>query len=75
MIGLIAFLQALPEFLKLMNRMGDLLDRFVKWSHDNNVSGWIDSLEQSINKLEQAKTPEDKLNAAHDLVGLIRGVS
>lgn len=70
--GILALIQALPELFKLLNRLGDVVDRFMKWSGQNNLNGWIDNLETSIDALEKADTPQKKLDAAQQLVGSIR---
>jgi hypothetical protein len=73
--GILALIQALPELFKLLNRLGDVVERFMKWSSQNNLHGWIDQLEASIDKLEKAETPKQKLDAAESLVGAIRKLS
>jgi hypothetical protein len=70
--GIFALIQALPELFKLLNRLGDVVDRFMKWSDKNKFNEWIDNLEASIVKLDKAKTPEEKLDAAQSLVDSIR---
>lgn len=72
--GIITLIQALPALIELLNRLGLLVDRMVKYSNQNNLNGWIDSLEKAVDKLEQAKSSEEKLGAAQDLVGIIRGL-
>lgn len=74
MTGLLAILQALPEMFKLLNYLGTVVDRFMKWSHDNNLEKWISDLEASVDQLEKAKTPEEKLGAAHSIVSNIRNL-
>lgn len=71
-LSLLALIQALPEFLKLLNRLGDVVERFSAWAKENNLNAWIDDLEATIDQLEKAKTPDEKLDAAHSLVGAIR---
>lgn len=67
MTGFIAFLQALPRLLWLMERIG-------QWVIDRNLNSWLDQVEQTIDSLEKAQTPEEKRKVARDLVGLIRSV-
>jgi len=70
--GIFTLIAALPELFKLLNRLGDVVDRFMKWSGQNNINGWIDDLEATIDKLETAQTPKQKLDAAQSLVDSIR---
>lgn len=74
MTGLIAILQALPEMFKLLNYLGTVVDRFMKWSHDNNLEKWISDLEKSVDDLEKADSPEKKLSAAQGIVGVIKNL-
>lgn len=74
MSGIIAFFQALPAILTLISRLGNVLDALNKAAEQNNLNGWIDSLEQAVKKLEQAKTSQEKLDAAQFLVGAIRSI-
>lgn len=70
--GIFALIQALPEILKLLNRLGEVVDRFMKWSDQIGLNSWIDNLEATIDKLEKADTPQKKLDAAEQLVDTIR---
>ncbi len=70
--GIVALITALPELFKLLNRLGDVVDRFMKWSQQNNLNGWINDLEASIDQLEKADTVEKKLEAAKSLADAIR---
>ncbi len=72
--GILALLQSLPEILKLLNRLGDLTDRFLKWSNANNLNGWINNLEAHIDALEKAKTQDEKFAAAAGLASSIRNL-
>ncbi len=72
--GIFALIQALPELFKLLNRLGDVVGRFMTWSKDHNLEKWISDLEASIDKLENANTPEEKLDAAQSIVGNIRNL-
>ncbi len=72
--GIFALIQALPELFKLLNRLGDVVDKFMKWTHEHELEKWISDLEASIDKLENAKTPSEKLGAAQSIVGSIRNL-
>lgn len=74
MPAIFAFLNALPALISLIGRLADLFNRLLKWSHENGVEAWITNLEASIDKLERAKTAEEKLDAAQSLVSSIRNV-
>lgn len=65
MMGIIAFLQCLPKLIDLMTRIGN-------WMIANNIKDWINDLEVTVDKLEKAQTPEEKLGAAHGIVDSIR---
>ena len=65
--GILAFLQALPRILALMEQVG-------KWITANNFNGFMDNLEKRINELEAADTNEKKLEAAKKLADLIRNI-
>jgi hypothetical protein len=71
---MIALIQALPEFLRLMNLLGGVMEKFVKWTKDTGFEQWILNLEAKVDNLERAQTTDEKLNAARDLVGIIRGI-
>lgn len=72
--GFLALIQALPELFTLLNRLGNVVDRFMKWSAANGLEKWITDLEASIDKLEKAQSPAEKLDAAQSLVGSIRNL-
>ncbi len=72
--GIIALITALPELFKLLNRLGNVVERFMKYSEQNNINKWITDLEDSIDKLEKASTPEEKLDAAQSIVSAVRNL-
>ena len=67
MSGIIAFLQALPRILALMERIG-------QWIEDKKLNAWIDDLESTIDLLENAKGASEKREAARGLVRLVRNL-
>lgn len=72
--GIIAFFNAIPAIVELISRMGNLFDSLLKYAEQNNLNGWIDNVEKQIDALKNAKTQEDKLAAAQNLVSTIRGL-
>lgn len=72
--GIFALIQALPELFKLLNSLGSVVDRLMKWAHEHELEKWISDLEASIDKLEKAKTSEEKVGAAQSIVGSIRNI-
>ena len=65
MAALAGLLAALPKLIDLVLRLFDLFKR-------QDFQQWIAELETSINKLEGAKTVEEKRDAAKSLVRVIR---
>ena len=65
--GILAFLISLPKVLTIMDRVGRLI-------LDHDLNKWLDDLERTIDTLEQAKTPDEKLNAAKKLALSIRSL-
>jgi folylpolyglutamate synthase/dihydropteroate synthase len=63
--GLVAFVQALPRVLALLGQIGNYLKQ-------KQVQQFLDHLEKSIDEVEAAHTPEEKQNAAKNLVRAIR---
>jgi len=63
--GLIAFFQILPKLFTVMSQLGH-------WIKQKQVQSWLDNLEKSFEQVENAKTPEEKQNAAQALVRAIR---
>jgi len=72
--GIIAILKALPEFLKILGQVGNLITKLVEVSKKNDINKWLNDLEASIDQLDKAKTAEDKLKSARDLAKLIQGM-
>lgn len=67
MTGLAAFIQALPEFIQLLNRLMSALTKLVMITQTHDFNVWISQLENSIDQLEKAVTAKDKQNAALSL--------
>ena len=65
MAALAGLLAALPKLVDLVLRLLDLFKR-------QDFQEWVAELETSINKLEGAKTVEEKRDAAKGLVRVIR---
>ena len=67
MAGVIAFLQALPQLIDLMNRLGT-------WMIKNDLIKWMSDLEVQIDKLEKAQTENEKLAAAQGVLNSMRTI-
>lgn len=65
--GVVAFFQALPRILALFAQLGNYLKQ-------KQVQQFLDRLEQTIDAVETAKTPEEKQDAARNLVKTIRSL-
>lgn len=65
MSAIAGFFSALPKIL-------DLVSRLVSFVQRKDFQQWISELETTINKLEKAKTVEEKTDAARSLVRVIR---
>ncbi len=74
MAGITALFTALPALIALLSRLGLLLERFIAYTHQNNLNAWITDLEKTVDDLEKSKTAEEKLNVAKKLADLIRGI-
>jgi hypothetical protein len=72
--GVVAFFKALPELLSLLSRLGALLDSIIKYAHQNDINGWLDKVEKNVDGLKNAKTREEKLTAAQNIVDIVRGI-
>ncbi len=62
--GIKSFLQALPELLKLVNRIGNAIDIAKK-------NGLWKEIEETAELTENAKTQTDRITAARRIVGII----
>lgn len=63
--SVLAFFQALPQLIQLVTRVG-------AWVKRQETQKWLADLEHTMEKVEGAKTVEEKQNAARDLVRIIR---
>jgi hypothetical protein len=62
--GIKSFLVALPELLKLVNRIGNAIDKAKK----NNL--WKD-IEETLDATEKASTPQERVAAARRITNII----
>lgn len=67
MQGILAFLAAIPKLIDLISRIGEMWQK-------SKADEWLNSLEQSIDKLEAAKTTEEKKDASKALASVIRNI-
>jgi hypothetical protein len=74
MPGIMAFFTALPQLLAMLDRIGSLTERLLKYTQEKNLEKWISELEGNIDALEKAKTPEEILASASALAGSIRRI-
>ena len=67
-----ALVAALPALIELSNRLASLVERAAKVVESNGLEKWISRLEGSMDALENAKTPAEKIAAGRSLVDSIR---
>jgi hypothetical protein len=72
--GVVAFFKALPELIALLSRLGALLESLLAYAHQNDINGFLDNVEKNVDGLKNAKTKNEKLNAAQNLVDLVRNI-
>lgn len=65
-------IEGISALIQIVNRVIPLIEKLGKYIKEKNVEKWIDNLEKVVDDLEKAQTPEEKQNAAKNLVGLIR---
>lgn len=70
--SILALIQALPEFLSLMNQLSKAVLGFMEWAKTNDLKGWVNDLEASVDKLKKAKSSDDKVAAVQSLLGSVR---
>lgn len=78
---MIAFLAALPEFItalpyifQLAVQLMGIVESFVAWAKENNAKQWISELEDTMDLLRKAKTPDEKKAAAGRLGDILRSL-
>lgn len=69
-----AFIQALPYLLQLMVKFMSLAEKLVAWAKKNELSKWMENVENKIDLLEKAKTPDEKREAARGLSDILRSL-
>lgn len=63
--GLLALLKLIPQLIALSEKIGATIK-------EKKLDVWLDDLHKTIDRLDQAHTPEEKRAAARDLVDLTR---
>ncbi len=71
-MGIIAFLQVLPQLINLLSRIADLGTRVLNWAEKNQLDHKIDKLEEHIDNLEKAHDSKTQLEALDGLLSSIR---
>jgi hypothetical protein len=66
-----ALIQALPYLLELLLLLMKSSISLVAWAKENNVKGWIQELESSVDGLLKSKTPQEKWDSAKRFADLI----
>jgi biopolymer transport protein ExbB/TolQ len=76
---MVAFLAALPSFIaalpyifQVLVKIMALIERFSAWAKEQNFEAWLNDIEDTIDRLEKAKTPTEKREAARSVVDIIR---
>lgn len=67
-----AFFQALPHLCEVVLKLINLLEKFIAYSKKKEFLKLLDDIEGTIDKLDEAKTPEQKRDAARAMAELIR---
>lgn len=67
MSGLLAFLQVLPRLIEIMSRLGNIMIQ-------NEVDNWLKDLEGQVDRLESAKTVQEKIDCARNLIRITRNL-
>lgn len=64
-------LRILPELLKTVVRIVDLLERFLAWSQKNKINEWLGEVEHAVENLERADSREKKRDAARSIFDVV----
>lgn len=67
-----ALIQSLPYLFQVALKIINLLEKLIAWTQKREFNNWLSECEATIDKLDQAKTPEERRSAAKSLVDLIR---
>ncbi len=60
--------------LQIAVKMMGLVESFVTWAKENNAKAWISELEDTMDLLRKAKTPDEKKAAAGKIGDIMRGL-
>jgi len=66
-----AFIAALPALIQLGVQVMTLAVKFIDWAQKNELHKWLKDVENSMDDLKDAKTPEQKISAARSITDLI----
>ena len=67
-----AFIQSLPYLFQVALKVMTLVEKMIEWSMRQDFNNWLNDVEVTIDKLDAAKTPEQKREAAKSIVDLVR---
>lgn len=73
-VGPLGVLGTIQLAFQTFNRLYDLGSKMIELKQKYDLNKWLDELEQTIDGLEKAQTPEEKLNAAKSLSRLVRNL-
>lgn len=65
--GILALIQIIPRLVTLAERVG-------QWAIERDIEKRLANLEDAMEKIEAAKTPGERKNAAKDLAVFIRSM-
>lgn len=71
---MVAILESLPALMQAIPRVLSLIERYLAFVNQHDLNQWLDEIEGGVNQLEKAQTPDEKLAAAHTLIGAIRHI-
>lgn len=66
-----AFFQSLPYLCQIALKMITVMEKLVEYSKKRDLLKMFDDIEGGIDKLDGAKTPDEKKAAARDMVNII----
>lgn len=70
--SLSAIIRAWPETVKFLNRLGDAADQIQKIIKEQNLNQFLEDLDKTILQVENAKSLQERVDAAKALSNLVR---
>lgn len=70
--SLAAIIQAWPETIKFINRLADAAEKIQKVIKEQNLNQFLEDLDKTIHQVENAKSLQERVDAAKALSNLVR---